>query len=371
MGTRARLGFVTTVLWLLLGAPRAGAQASGRDADSTASDSAAADGRGKRGKPDKRVRRKPAISGYVQVFYKGRREANGDGATEPSVFRVQRVRIELRGDAARHVAYDVEIDPRAPSITGVLRDAFISLDYIPRHEIRIGQQKTLFGYENPTSSTRLFVVNRAEVSDNISRGVTLRDIGLGLVGSIPLSERFRLEDAVTLVNGSGMNVQADSTARKNVWGRLGVRYRSAGRDLTVRFGVSAASGDQQSPVDSGPPLVPPFTISFRRFGTDLEIDHPLGFLAAEFASSNDRAPKELGDVAGGIEGYYVLLAGKTRWNVGPVFRWDVFDAFRRLTAGAYVGRPSDDVSLLLNYEVFRDDAGKHDDRYYARLQVRL
>ena len=362
MNTRARLWFVAGVIWLALCAPAAEAQGVRAKRDSSAQDSATA---------GKRVKRMPAISGYVQVFYKGRRDADGSGSTEPSVFRVQRVRIELRGDVTPHIGYDVEIDPRAPDVTGILRDAFITLDYLPKHEIRIGQQKTLFGYENPTSSTRLFVVNRAEVSDNLSRGVTLRDIGVGVIGSIPINDRFRLEDAVTVVNGSGMNVQADSTARKNVWGRLGVRYRSAAKDFTVHLGVSGASGDQHEPIDSGPPAVPAFTRTFTRFGTDLEIDHPLGFLAAEFVSTNDKAPKILGDVAGGAEGYYVLFAGKTRWKVGPIVRWDVFDEFRRLTGGAYIGRPSDDVSLLLNYEVFRDDAGKHDDRYYARLQIRL
>ena len=41
------------------------------------------------------------VSGYVQVFYKGRRDANGDGVVEPGVFRVQRARIEFRGDVTR------------------------------------------------------------------------------------------------------------------------------------------------------------------------------------------------------------------------------------------------------------------------------
>lgn len=315
--------------------------------------------------------RKPGISGYVQVFYKGRRDADGDHITEPGVFRDQRVRIEVRGNVNAHVGYDVEIDPRSPEITGVLRDGFITLDYLRHHEIRVGQQKTIFGWENGVSSTSLYVVNRAEISDNISRGVTLRDIGIGVMGWLPLGRRWRLEDGVTVVNGSGMNVQADSTPRKNVWGRVGVRYRGADRRLTMRIGVSAATGDQQEPIDSGPPVVPPYTSSFTRYGTDVEVDHPLGFLAAEYASTNDKAPKSLGDVAGGAEGYYLLVAGKTRWNSGPIARWDVFDEFRRLTLGAYVGPPSGDVSLLLNYEIFRDDVGKHDDRYYARLQVRF
>lgn len=325
--------------------------------------------------PDSAVRRKMKkkkgtvkVSGNVQVFYKGRREASGDGVTEPGVFRDQRVRIEFVGTVNRHVGYDVEVDPRAPEITGVLRDAFITLDYIPRHEIRVGQQKTQFGWENGMSSTKLFFVNRAELSDNLSRGINLRDIGLGLVGSLPLTERFRLEDAVTLVNGAGSNVQADNTPKKNLWGRVGLRYRDS--SMTVRVGVSGASGDIFEIADPGPPPVDSFTVTFTRYGTDIEIDHRLGFAAAEYVSSNDRAPAAA-DASGKRSGYFGLLALKTPWRTGPLVRYDVLEDFKRLTFGAYAGLPADEVSLLLNYEIFRDDTGKHDDRYYARLQVRF
>jgi hypothetical protein len=362
----------TSLLWSGVGAAQAGrlttppghAGHSVLASRSAPSDTAPPDST-KKGKG----KRKVDVSGYVQVFYKMRRDANGDGVVEPSVFRDQRVRIEFKGDVTRHAAYDLEVDPRAPEITGVLRDAFIALDYVRHHEIRIGQQKTLFGYENPASSARLFTVNRSEVSDNLSRGPNLRDIGIGLTGWLPAGERWRVEDALTLVNGSGMNVQADSTAKKNLWGRIGLRYKRP--DWTVRFGVSGASGDQQEPLDSGPPLVIAYTHGFTRLGADVEVDHPRVFFAAEFVSGNDKAPASLPDAGGGSVGYYAIVAGKTRWNAGPLLRYDALEGFRRWTGGGYVGLPSDDVSLLLNYEVFRDDLGKHDDRFYLRLQLRF
>lgn len=308
------------------------------------------------------------VSGYVQVFFKTRREVSGDGVTEPDVFRVQRARIMFKGDVTRHVAFDVEIDPRAPEITGILRDAFIALDYIPRHEIRIGQQKTQFGYENMVSSSRLFTVNRTEVSDNLSRGINLRDIGVGLIGSLRLSDKVRIEDAITVMNGAGMNVQEDNTYRKNVWGRLGVRYRSG--DVTMRLGASAGSGDVQVPGDPGPPIEEPFLFTFTRLGGDVSIDLPQLFFAGEFVSGNDKLPGDLADEGGNSLGYYATAAGKTRWKAGPIARFDVFEEFRRVTVGGYLGLPTDDVSLLFNYEIFKDDAGKHDDRVYLRLQVR-
>lgn len=308
------------------------------------------------------------VSGYIQVFYKGRRDRNDDG-TEPDVFRVQRVRLSFKGSVTDHVAYEIDIDPRAPELSGVLRDAFIALDYIPRHSILIGQQKTLFGYENPISSSRLFTVNRSEVSDNLSRGINLRDIGIGLTGSIPLGNRWRFEDAITVVNGSGLNVQEDSTPRKNVWGRVGVRYRSS--DFTMRAGVSGGSGDQREPADPGPPLEDAFEFSFTRLGADVVVDHPRAFFAAEYVTGEDKLRPSVPDGGGSISGYYAITAIKIRRNIGPLLRYDALDDFTRWTGGAFVGLPSEAVSLLFNYEMLEDEEGSRDDRYYLRLQVRF
>ena len=82
------------------------------------------------------------------------------------------------------------------------------------------------GYENPQTIRELYVVNRSEMSDNLSRGVNLRDAGIGLLGEIPISEAFHLENALTFTNGSGLNVAAPSefSTTKNLFGRLGGQY---------------------------------------------------------------------------------------------------------------------------------------------------
>lgn len=168
----------------------------------------------------------PEVFGYVQVFYRHAFPTGEDSLVDADNFRVQRVRIGLRGDITRRVSYDVEFDPRAPEISTVLRDAFIRLHVIPRHQIRFGQQKTQFGYENRESSSNLYTVNRSEVSDNLSRGVNLRDIGVGLIGNLKIGKGLRLEDALTVVNGAGMNAQDDNTKR---WASTSSRSRSHAR----------------------------------------------------------------------------------------------------------------------------------------------
>ena len=315
----------------------------------------------------------PKVSGFVQVFYRYAFDTSGDGVVDSSNFRVQRVRISLKGEVLPWVSYKVEFDPRAPEVGGILRDAYFGLKFIPRHELRIGQQKTQFGYENPESSSQLYVVNRAEVSDSLSRGVNLRDIGVGLKGNVPLGGGFRLEDAITVVNGEGFNVQADNTRKKNVWGRLGVRYKSGG--LLARFGVSGGRGDQR---EIGDPTNPQDDVlfAFDRLGTDFEIDHPRFFLNAEYVrghddlpalSSPEPTPAEVVD----RKGYYVLVGGKTRWRVGPLVRYDTLDdGFRRWTIGAYYGLPAERFRALVNYE-FRDsrDGARADDKLYFWAQV--
>ena len=258
--------------------------------------------------------------GFVQTHYRHAFETGDDGVFDAPNFRVQRVRLGAKGDLHPWLSYEVDIDPRAPNITGVLRDAFLAVTVIPRHELRMGQQKTQFGYENRESSSDLFAVNRTELSDALSRGVNLRDIGVGLIGNIRLGTGWRIEDAITVVNGDGMNVQADSTRRKNVWGRAGLRYRQDRTDLTVRVGVSGASGDGMA--EGIDPLDPAddYRQAFTRTGTDVQIDHRHVLLTAEYVrGANDNTVTGEGE---DLSGYYVNLVGKTRWRVGPILRLD-------------------------------------------------
>ena len=301
--------------------------------------------------------RLPEISGYAQVHYRHAFDSNNDHVFDKPNFRVQRVRINIKGDITPWASYDIEVDPRAPEVAGVLRDAFLSLKFIPHHQLRIGQQKTQFGYENSESSTRLYTVNRADLSDNLARGVNLRDIGIGLIGKWPLGNGFRFEDAFTLVNGAGLNVQNDNNARKNFFGRIGLRYKND--DFVARLGVSGAVADI---LDPGNDLVDPkddILTTFNRIGTDLEVDHRWAFLNFEYVQGSDdvaaqRFPDPVPPQHLDRKGYYITIGGKTPWKLGPLIRYDTVDnTFRRWTFGAYYGNPDDRLRFLVNYEIGR------------------
>jgi len=362
-----RLAAIILLFWCGVGSAQTGLSAGVADL-AAAADSADTATTSHKHKP---LKPPVVVFGYFQVHYRMAFATGDDSLVDNDDFRVQRVRIGVKGDLSPKVSYDVEIDPRAPQITGVLRDAFLTLKIIPRHDIRIGQQKTQFGYENRESSTNLYAVNRSDVSDNLSRGVTLRDIGVGLIGSLKIGKGTRIEDAFTVVNGAGMNVQADDTPTKNGWGRLGIRWKDDDSDRSTRVGVSGAVGDMIDPGDD--PLDPSddFRIVFNRYGVDVELDYPKFFFSSEYVSGH-QVDKSTGEGDEPV-GYYVNLVGKTRWRIGPIVRLDDFDDdFHRWTLGAYYGLPAELLRFMVNYEYRqRKDGVRGDDKLYLWTQVRF
>jgi hypothetical protein len=285
---------------------------------------------------------------------------------------MQRVRVAVEGYVLDWVSYQVEIDPRAPAINGVMRDAYIDLHVIPRHRLRLGQQKVPWGYENLESSSRLYTVTRSELAEGPGRGFNLRDIGIGVIGRWPLGGGWRLEDHVTVVNGSGMNVQVDETKTKNVWGRVGVRYRDKDSGLEVRAGVSGAIGDQFEPADPLDPSTMDYVFDFARVGVDVEVDSKWVFGAAEFATSSESGPAAA-DHPDAQLGWSVMVVGKTPWDLGPVLRYDTLDTeeWTRWTIGGYWGGPDEPFRVLAHYEIFEDENGAHDHRLLLWSQARF
>lgn len=308
------------------------------------------------------------VSGYIQFYYKTRVERSGDGAVEPDVFRFGRVQVQFSGEVQPKLRYVVEIDPRSPQIAGVMRDCYLQWEFHPGQRLRFGQMKTPFGWENRTSSSDLFTVNRTEVGELFGRGLTLRDSGLGWFGRVPLGEGFRIENEVTVTNGAGLSAQADDDHRKNVFGRLGGRWKT--KPVTVSLGLSGATGTMNEPIDPEAPDEPQLSFEFTRFGTDMEFDTRRAFTVVEFAQGNEKA--NVPDEGGTLSAWYLLVAGKTRWDAGPVVRYDVFDSdSHRWTLGGYYGPPGQDFRAMVTYEVVTEDEFRHDDRVLVWTQLRF
>lgn len=303
--------------------------------------------------------KEPELRGYVQVHFRQPFHTGADALVDNNDFRVQRVRIGAAGEVLPWLGYVVEVDPRAPEIRGLLRDAYLELKGF-HQRLRIGQQKTQFGYENAESSTELYAVNRSEMADSLARANNLRDVGLGLIGFVPLGGGFKLENALTLTNGAGLNVQADDTPAKNLWGRVGARFEKAEwGDLDIRVGGSGGWGDFIDVTDG---------IVFRRVGTDVEVDQTWFFVSAEYAYAWDFVNGEPEERAG----YYVNVVGKSPWSVGPTVRYDAVpeEGFERYTFGAYWGMPNDLLRVMINYELrLLKDGERGDDKLFIWTQV--
>ena len=312
----------------------------------------------------------PKISGVIQAHYLEEFNTNGDTIRDPGGFRILRARLTAKGKVMKDVTYELMIDARPPEPRGFLRDAFIGLHHIKDQEIRIGQQKTQFGWENRQSITDLYTVNRAEMSDAASRGENLRDIGIGIIGHIKLNKQWRIEDAVTFTNGTRSNVAGpyDFNTKKALWGRLGLRYKKD--DLELNAGGSFGTGgirylynDILDPADD-------VFANFNRYGADVQAESKHFFFAAEYAAGEDVVADTL---FAEPMGYQAMLAVKTKWKAGPLVRYDVFEAdWSVWTFGAYYGEKNAPLRVLVNYVVrsgVTDIPGGYDDRLYVQLQV--
>ena len=318
---------------------------------------------------DPEIDKGPKVYGYIQFQVINQPiDTNGDDEVNEGRSRVQRARLSVEGDINRYVSYEMDIDPRAPEVNGKLRDAFFDVQYRKNHVLRLGQHKTKFGYENQVSSSRLYVVNRSEMADEMARGINLRDQGVSFIGKWALGAKSRLNYAFSIVNGAGMNVQRDNNKKKSLWGRVGIRTKSG--DTKWRLGFSAGKADRYEPPEDGEPG---FFIDFKSYGTDFLIDTKRLMVNGEFAIG---PMKEMGEEET-VHAYYLLLVGKMAKPYGPLLRYDSFntDEFQRWTVGAYYGRPNDAVRVLFNYEFrFEEDDiidNAADDRLYLWTQVRF
>ncbi len=316
---------------------------------------------------------KPKISGLIAMYYQSEFNTNGDSIRDPDGFRLFKARLEVRGLISEKIGYNVMIDPRTPLHGGLLRDAVIELYHIKNQTIKVGRQKTQFGWENRLSSAEMLTIFRSEIAEGVGRGDNLRDNGIGIVGHIPISKKWRFEDAITYTNGTRLDVTGpyDFNGKKVLWGRLGVRYKK--KDFTVHIGGSFGLGGLRT---LGDDLIDPsddIYMDIKRFGADIQINHKYFFLASEYGQAKDLVKDST--LYDEYSAYQVLLAVKTKWKIGPMVRYDwAGDEWKIPTFGLYYGNPKDKFRIVVNY-LYRkgvtDVPEGHDDRFLVMMQVKF
>jgi hypothetical protein len=267
----------------------------------------------------------------------------------------------IAGQALSLVSYAVEADVAEQEASRVVKDAWMALRFLPGAELRLGQFKTPFGYEQTESETRLLWVNHSHVVTGMGHGPDSRDLGLGFTGGWTLGDAFGLDLSAAVVNGAGPN-RADELIEKNVWARLGGSLTLGA--WKARAGFSYGYGRQLVTLGDDLRLgtADDVTFYFHRFGGDLELDSPWLFAVVEGASGLHKASNATGVAQG--RGLVVGGYGKTRWGAGPVVRYDWYAPFdlvaghdrQRLTLGAYYDLRPTAVRLVFNYDLDLSDA---------------
>ena len=372
---------------------------------------------------------KLTLGGFLQAQYEAGDvfafEGRFGSAAIKDRFRIRRARINVAGDFAEQFDFKLEGEFAQSDVGLTIRDAtgktlgssstrtafggtdlFINWHRYPEFNIKVGQYKAPFGLEQLTSDTKLFTLERSEVTSALTPE---RQVGLQIWGK-PLTNVFpEQKDLLTyyagVFNGNGRNISVNDNNEYMYVGRLELQAFKAklfDQDAWLRFGVNALS----SLDDAGTVLSPTGTLrvngdgslaSFtaptaaEREGYGVDASFHLGpfDLIGEYLTERYEGRTVNGVPAGfkdfTAEGYYVaagyfvvpkklqLFAKYESFNPGQVLNDNIMSA----TGGLNYYIHGDDIKIMAHYihtwSNFRESNpafGDEDfDQFLLRLQI--
>lgn len=170
------------------------------------------------------------------------------GTITPKVkdrFRMRRARMTITGDFAEQFDFKLEGEfNQADGITGrtaySTTDAWVNWHRFPQAQIKLGQMKAPFGLEQISSDTKLFTIERSQVTEGLTPE---RQIGLQLWGK-PFADVWpERKDILTywtgVFNGNGRNTTTNDNNEFMYVGRLEAQLfagKLAGQDASIKVG---------------------------------------------------------------------------------------------------------------------------------------
>lgn len=264
-------------------------------------------------------------------------------------FMLRRMRVALGGAFAENMLFKLETDFGNAALgsktgaSGQITDAVVTWNRYPGFNLKGGQFKTPFGFEQLISDPKTTFVERSLTNDRLTVG---RQIGVAACGEIfgPA-----LGYSVGVFNGSGTNIGSNDNSKYMTSGRLSSMIYAATRDShSVRWTVATNFFNTE---DQGA-----FTGRRTGYGLDSQFSWGPALFAAEWLR-NDCKPVIGRSVAS--DGWY-LYSGWTfnRWWQGVV-RYEVYDAnlalanttTREWTLGFNYFIKGDDLKLAVNYQL--------------------
>lgn len=223
------------------------------------------------------------IGGLVQAQADFGEKGDGRFTTGNDRFYLRRARLNATGKFLEEFDFKIEVDLSAnlgnnPQIVSSLRaqmtDAYINWNKDPRANIRGGQFKTGYGFEQMYSDPKLFTIERSLPNDRLTLG---RQIGAQVYGDF-LDKR--LSYATGIFNGNGPNTTANDNDSFLVTGRFSAIpfQRKNPKDTFWSAGVNffhSKDQDLTQPSDLGLPAV---SFTGTRFGGGLDSQFRFGRL---------------------------------------------------------------------------------------------
>ncbi len=318
----------------------------------------------------------PKFGGYIVGSYKYddmQGNHGGDG------FNVRLVRLYVDGTVMKDFKYRLQLEVNA---TPHIKDAYVSWSHWKELEVKVGEFKRCFTFENPYHPMDVGMGDYAQLTKKFSGfgdrcgegSMGGRDLGLQIQGDAFKSRRdghSQFHYAVAVFNGQGIN-RRDADHRKDLMGTL---QWSPVRDLWI--GVFGWTGSWKS--DAG------VKVDRNRYGGGIKYEgRDNGWSArAEYIHSRGHKASDYVAASGTQPAYWAGGSKADAWyaTVGiPVWRWikvyAKYDAYRDYASkasmhtiyGASVNlQPHKNLMLQLQYD-YNDDHTSAD-RYYHRLWV--
>ena len=304
---------------------------------------------------------------------------------------IRRARVAVSGSFAEHFDFKLETDLSGNSISeksGIspqLTDGFINWSQYSFANVKVGQFKLPFGYEQLASDTKIPTIERSLSNDRLTDG---RQIGLGVAGDF-LEKRVGY--SVGLFNGTGVNTSANDNESFLYAGRVyGVPFAgkigkqaarwAVGLDglITKDSGVSKSGfGFDSTPATAAKDNL--FRGDRNAIGVDTQFSWGRFGFEAEYLRAHFEPNNNIPDSSFDSQGWYAfgtfdILPKKLQ----AVFKYESFDpdtstdgdTSETYTLGLTYFIKGDDLKVMVNY-LLGNPAGEedHQGRLLTRFQL--
>jgi len=329
------------------------------------------------------------LGGMLQVQADALDKGDARFASGNDRIYLRRARINVAGKFKDDFQFRVETEfagtlGESTGLRAQMTDGYINWSRYEFANIRVGQFKTGYGFEQLASDPKLFTIERSLANDRLTLG---RQIGLQVAGDV---FDQALSYSVGVFNGSGVNTSANDNDAFTWTGRVsGVAWqgRIANQDARVTVGTNAYATKDTSlgsqPGEFGFDSTPGGSrdnIFFgQRIGTGVDAQLKLGGfdLWAEYLHTRFKPSTDIPFNTFDADGWYVLAS----YFVVPKelqasLKFESFDPDRRIdgnstdtwTLGLNYLMKGDDLKLMANY-LLTDAAGQPDDRQKVILRL--